>query len=136
TVPQGEILLDRPLAEGLDADELGPAVILDRARRDLRRARRVLVQQHNQAIAKGATGAGHLLDLLLAAARHQDGAGPLVDELADHIVGSVNVPAGVIAQIEYDHVDRALEVVPERLVELGRRPATKLEDSDVEHAVI
>src|SRR6266513_1144481 len=66
-VPQGKILLDGPLAEGLDADELGPAMILDRARRDLRRARRVFVQEHNQTIAKGATGAGHLLDLLLAA---------------------------------------------------------------------
>src|SRR2546429_5408771 len=136
TVPEGEILLDGPLAEGLDADELGPAVILDRARGDLRRARRVLVQEHNQAIAEGATGASHLLDLLLAAARHQDRACPLADELADHVIGSVHVPAGVIAQIEHDHVDRALEIVPERLVELGRRPATKLEDSHVEHAVI
>src|SRR6266550_3835741 len=67
TVPEGEILLDGPLAEGLDADELGPAVILDRTRGDFRRARRVFIQEHNQTIAKGASGAGHLLDLLLAA---------------------------------------------------------------------
>src|SRR6266550_8561013 len=136
TVPQGEILLDRPLAEGLDADELGPAVILDRARGDLRRARRVLVQEHNQPIAESATGAGDSLDLRLAATRDEDGAGPLAHELADHVVGGVHVAAGVIAQIEHDHVDRALEVIPERLVELGRRPAPELEDSHVEHAVI
>src|SRR5438309_3511080 len=134
--PQREILLDGPLAEGLDADQLGPAVILDRARGDLRGARRVLVEQQDEAIPEGATGTGHLLDLLLAAARHEDGAGPLVDELADHVVGGVHVSTRVIAQIEHDHGDRALEIVPERLVELGRGPAAELEDSHVEHAVI
>src|SRR5207302_777799 len=81
-------------------------------------------------------GERDLLDLLLAAARHEDGAGPLVDELADHVVGGVHVSTRVIAQIEHDHGDRALEIVPERLVELGRGPAAELEDSHVEHAVI
>src|SRR6266700_4094643 len=136
TVAQREILLDGTFAEGLDADELGPAVVLDRARGDLRRARRVFVEEHDEAIAEGTTGAGHLFDFLLAATRHEDGAGPLADELADHVVGGVHVAAGVIAQIEHDHVDRAREMVPERLVELGRRPAPELEDSHVEHAVI
>src|SRR6266581_1323404 len=136
TVAEREILLDGPLAEGLDADELGPAVVLDRARGDLRRARRVLVEEHDQVVAEGATGAGHLFDFLLAATRHEDGAGPLADELADHVVGGVHVAAGIVAQIEHDHIDRALELIPERLVELGRRPAPELEDSYVEHAVI
>src|SRR6266513_2274087 len=136
TVAEREILLDGPLAEGLDADELGPAVVLDRARGDLRRARRVFVEEHDEAIAEGTTGAGHPFDFLLAATRHEDGAGPLADELADHVVGGVHVAAGVVAQIEHDHVDRALEIIPERLVELGRRPAPELEDSYVEHAVI
>src|SRR3989441_8296064 len=136
TVAEGEIFLDRTLAEGLDANQLGPGVVFDRTRSDLRRARRVLVEENDEAIAEGATGASDFLQLLLAATRHEDGAGPLADELTDHVVGGVDVSAGVIAQVEHDHVDRTLEIVPERLVEFGCRPAAELEDSHVEHAVI
>src|SRR2546427_6293865 len=136
TVAEGEILLDRTLAEGLDANQLGPCVVFDRTRSDLRRARRILVEENDEAIAEGATGASDFLQLLLAATRHEDGAGPLADELTDHVVGGVDISAGVIAQVEHDHVDRTLEIVPERLVEFGCRPAAELEDSHVEHAVI
>src|SRR5438132_8404363 len=136
TIAKGEILLHRTLAEGLDAHELRPAMVFDRAGGDLGGARRVLVEEHDQAVAEGATGAGDLLRLLLAAARHEDGAGPLADELTDDVVGGIHVSARVIPQIEHDHVDRSLEVVPERLVELGRGPAAELEDSHVEDAVV
>src|ERR1700724_2877872 len=67
-VPEREILLDGTLAEGLDAHELGPTMVFDGARGNLRRARGIFVEQHDELVGEGATAAGDLLHILLAAA--------------------------------------------------------------------
>src|SRR5438132_5448056 len=67
-VAQREIFLDGTLAEGFDAHQLGPTVVFDRARGDLRGARRVLVEEDDERGTEGATGAGDLLHILMPTA--------------------------------------------------------------------
>src|SRR5712691_1053184 len=135
-IAEEEILLDRSLAEGLDADQRPPPVVFDRAGRDLRGARRVLVEQHHELVAEGAAVPGDGFLRFRATPLDQDGARALVDEFADDIVGGVDVAAGIVPQVEQHQVHRSLQVVLQRVVELGRRPIAEIENPDVEHAVV
>src|SRR5256714_4881996 len=135
-ITEDEILLHRPFAEGLDSHQRAAPVVLDGAGRNLRGARRILVEQHHQLVGEGAARPGDVLLRFLAASLHQDGTRPAVDELADHVVGGVDVATRVVPQVEQHQVDRSLQVVLQRIVELGRGPVAELEDPDVEHAVV
>src|SRR5438552_10736687 len=106
------------------------------ARRDLRGARRVLVDQHRQRYGEGAPVAGDFLHLFLPAAPDQDGAGPGAKELADDAARRVDVAARGVAQVEQHHRDRALQVGLQRLVEIGRRLRPEVEAPDIRHAVV
>src|SRR3989449_5566987 len=136
SVAQWEVFLNGALAEGLDADQLSPAMILDRAGGNLRSAGRVLVDQDHERVAERPPVAADTAHLVLSIARHQDGARPAIDEFTDDIVGRIDVTTRVVAQVEQDPADRTLEVGLERLVELGGRPAPEVVDPDVEHPVV
>src|SRR5713101_1197816 len=135
-IAKEKVLLYRALAEGLDPDQLAAVTVLDRAGRDLRGARRVLVDEDHQRIRVRVAVAGHLAHVFLAATFDQDGGRPAADELADDFVGLVDVSTRVVAQVEQDHVDRPLQVVRQRLVELGPRSGAEFEDADIEHPVV
>src|SRR5438034_4902853 len=136
SVAQWKVFLNGALAEGLDADQLSPTMILDGAGGNLRSAGRVFVHQNHERIAERPPVAADTPHIILSTARYQDGARPATDEFADHIVGRIDVTTRVVAQIEQDPADRTLEVGLERLVELGGRPAPEVVDPDVEHPVV
>src|SRR3989441_3902364 len=110
SVAQWEVFLNGALAEGLDADQLSPAMILDRAGGNLRSAGRVLVDQDHERVAERPPVAADTAHLVLSIARHQDGARPATDEFTDDIVGRIDVTTRVVAQVEQDPADRTLEV--------------------------
>src|SRR5262249_51663401 len=123
----------RARTEGAGADQLAPAMVLDRAGEDLRRTRRALVGEHDDGDVEcdAARIHGYLGALALGVLFDEDAA--VLEELAGHGDGLVAEPTGVTADIEDQAADSLSDGRAECRAKLNVRLLAELVDGDVGH---